>query len=193
MPISHKKGICLLLFPLVHRGPYRVSQKLILGKFSVTIYDQLSLPISRWRCFISPMRWHLLWSFSWIWAWSKGCCSFSPQTSETNKSLFVLPRLCTDAAVPLLLQIRNYSKLQLCGKYIKTLENMLPYIIFFCFERRFVSSVLCTYLILSGIYFASACHHVSGYITFTHSETAVIWLEWYSAFHPWVPLNFFIG
>lgn len=146
----------------------------------------------RWRCFIAPMWWHLLWSFSRVWAWSKGCCSFSSQTPETNKGLFVLPCICTDAAVPLLLQICNHSKLQLCGKYIKTWENMLLCIFFgiFCFGRGLVSSILCTYLILSSIYSGSTCNHISGYITLTHHESVVIWLKWYHAFHPSVPLNY---
>ena len=159
-------------------------------------HHQLSLSTPRWRCFLSPVRWHLLWSLSWVWAWSKGCCSFSPQTSETNKSLFVLPRICTDAAVPVLLQICDYSKLQLCGKHFSSWENILPYIIYFgmlCFERRLASSVLCTYVILSSIYTRSACNLISAYIAITQSESAVIWLKWYSAFHPSVPLNYFIG
>lgn len=187
------------LFAAFHtsvRRPTQAEPEADPEKFSVIACHQLSLSISRWRCFTSPVRWHLLWPLSWVWAWSKGCCSFSPQTSETNKSLFVLPRICTDAAVPLLLQVRNYSKLQLCGKFLKTWDNMLPYILFFgtsCFERRLVPSVLCTYLILSGIYSGSACNLISGYITFTQSESAVTWLKWYNAFHPSVPLNYFIG
>lgn len=195
MPIRHKKAICLLLFMLLHMGQKKVEPEVDPWNYSAIVQNQLSLSTSRWRSFITPMWWHLLWSFSRVWTWSKGCCSFSPQTPETNKSLFVLPCICTDAAVPLLLQICNHSKLQLCGKYIKTWEIVLLCIFFgtFCFERRLVSSIICTYLILSSIYSGSTCNHISGYITFTHHESVVIWLKWYSAFHPSVPLNYFIG
>lgn len=111
MPIRHKKAICLLLFMLLHMGQKKVEPEADPWNYSASVQNQLSLSTSRWRSFITPMWWHLLWSFSRVWTWSKGCCSFSPQTPETNKSLFVLPCICTDAAVPLLLQICNHSKL----------------------------------------------------------------------------------
>lgn len=122
---SQECNLFIAFHTFAHR-PTQAESEVDPCKFTVLVHHWLSLSISRWRCFISPLRWHLLWSLSWVWAWSKGSCSFSPQTSETNKSLFVLPCICTDAAVPLLLQICNYSKLQLCGKYIKIWENFFP-------------------------------------------------------------------
>lgn len=160
---------------LLHMGQKKVEPEVDPWNYSAIIQNQLSPSTSRWRSFITPMWWHLLWSFSWVWTWSKGCCSFSPQTPETNKSLFVLPCIRTDAAVPLLLQICDHSKLQLCGKYIKTWENVLLCMVFgtFCFERRLVSSIICTYLILSSIYSGSTCNpkHSSSFCkTWGHSQ-----------------------
>lgn len=126
MPISHMKAICLLLFMLLHTGhsgwPSEIHCDCSPSAFSFH---------SRWRGLTSPLRWHLLWSLPWVWAWSKGCCSFSSQTSQTNKSLLVLPCIRTDVAVPLFLQICNYSKLQLCGKYVSAGENTIHHIAFF--------------------------------------------------------------
>lgn len=172
----HKKAIeFVYCFHAFARGPKEAEPEGDPWNFSVIVHHQLSLSTSRWRCFITPMWWYLLWSFSWVWAWSKGCCSFSSQTPETNQSLFVLSCLCTDAAVSLLLQICNHSKLQLCGKYIKIWTSAPLYIFWYIL---FWEEICCFYTLHK--------YNIEQYLFWIHLQSH-FWL--YNLHSPWFSGN----
>lgn len=199
-PLAHahqaqeSNWICLLLFMLLHMGQKRLSQKLTLG-------------ISDWL-FTTNFLFQPPDEGASLHPCDDTYCGPFPESEPEVKAVAHFLRkhrkqikayLSFHAYAQMLLYPYSYKYATIpnfnCVVSTLKLGEVLLYIFFgtFCLERRLVSSILCTYIILSSIYSGSACNHISGYITFTHHESVVIWLKWYHAFHPSVPLNYFIG